>query len=125
MLQLTTIVFLIAFSVLAVIHNLAIHLYLYWHIWWLDIPVHAFGGTIVALGLFTLRDLKLFPNSGLQLPFVIVIVIGVALLWEAYEVAIGLPMLEDYVFDTILDVLMGIGGGIIGFIIGNSLRKLR
>jgi hypothetical protein len=125
MLQLTTIVFLIAFSVLAVIHNLAIQLYLYWHIWWLDIPVHAFGGAIVALGLFTLRDLKMFPNSGLRPLPVIAIVIGVALIWEAYEVAIGLPMLEDYIFDTVLDVCMGLGGGIIGYVIGNSLRKLR
>jgi hypothetical protein len=125
MLQLTTIVFLIAFSVLAVIHNLAIQLYLYWHIWWLDIPVHAFGGAIVALGLFTLRDLKMFPNSGLRLLPVIGIVIGVALIWEAYEVAIGLPRLEDYIFDTVLDVCMGLSGGIIGYVIGNSLRKLR
>lgn len=125
MLQLTTIVFLIAFSTLAVLHNIAIHLYLYWSVWWFDIPMHFFGGVIVALGFFTLRDLKLFPNSWLRLLPILLLVLGVACIWEFYEVFIGIPMLADYIFDTSLDLVMGLVGGVFGFLVGNSLRKLR
>jgi hypothetical protein len=125
MLQLTTIFFLIAFSVLAVIHNIAVQLYLYWHIWWLDIPVHAFGGVIVALGLFTLRDLRLFPNTWIWFVPVLAFVFFVALLWEAYELIIGVPIVGDYTLDTSIDVVVGLLGGVLGYFIGNSLRHLR
>ncbi len=125
MLQLTTIVFLIAFSVLAVIHNLAVKLFLYWHIWWLDIPVHAFGGMIVALGLFTLRDLRLFPNTWLRAPVVLAFVLSIALIWEVYELIIGVPIIGDYAIDTSIDVTIGLLGGAVGYFIGNSLRHLR
>lgn len=125
MLQLTTIVFLIAFSTLAVLHNIAIHLYLYWSVWWFDIPMHFFGGVIVALGFFTLRDLKLFPNNWLRPVPILLLVLAVAGIWEFYEVFIGIPMLEDYIFDTSLDLVMGLLGGVFGFMVGNSLRKLR
>ena len=67
MLQLTTIIFFIAFSLLALIHVIAIRLALYWHFLWLDMPVHCLGGIVVALGFFTLRDLGLFPNKFLKL----------------------------------------------------------
>jgi hypothetical protein len=125
MLQLTTIFFLIALSVLAVIHNIAIKLFLYWHIWWLDIPIHALGGTVVALGLFALRDLKLFPNALLKPLSVMGLVLLVAIIWEVFEIVAGIPMEEHYVLDTIIDVSMGLLGGYIGYIVGNNLRKLR
>ncbi len=124
MLQLTTIVFLIASSVLAVIHNLAIQLYLYWNIWWLDIPVHAFGGMIVSLGFFALRDLRLFPNQWLTPIPVMTLVLVIALSWEVYEHVIGILVEGNYVLDTFIDIAMGLLGGFIGYVIGNSLRKL-
>ncbi len=125
MLQLTTIVFLIAFTVLAVIHGIATRLYLYWHIWWLDIPMHFFGGVIVALGFYTMRDLGLFPNKVLRLIPVLVLVLCVALVWEAYEYFIGLPIFGLYLPDTIADLIIGVGGGSLGYLIGKRLRELR
>jgi hypothetical protein len=125
MLQLTTIVFLIAFFTLAVVHNIATELFLYWHIWWLDIFVHGFGGAIVALGLYTLRDLRLFPNTLLKPVPVLCLVLVAALLWEAYELLIGIPIESDYIFDTVIDICMGLFGGVLGFIIGHNLRHLR
>lgn len=125
MLQLTTIFFLIAASVLAVIHNIAIQLFLYWHIWWFDIPVHTFGGMIVALGIFTLRDLRIIPNSWLRPLPVLCMVLFVALAWEVFELVAGIPIEENYSVDTAIDVLVGMLGGYIGYIIGNSLRNLR
>jgi len=125
MLQLTTIVFLISFSTLAGIHILATKLYLYWHIAWLDMPMHFFGGAIVALGFYTLRDLGLFPNKMLRLLPILLLVLSVALLWESYEHFIGLPIFGEYTLDTIMDLLLGISGGTLGFFIGRSLRQLR
>ena len=80
---------------------------------------------IVALGLFTLRDLRLFPNAFLKPIPVLLVVLSVALLWEVFELVIGVPIIGNYAIDTSIDVCMGLGGGVIGFIIGNSLRHLR
>lgn len=127
MLQLTTILFFIAFSTLAVLHALAIKLSLYWRFWWLDIPMHFFGGVIVALGLYTLRDIKVFPNRFLRLLPIVVLVLLVAVLWEVFEVQVGIPnypKASDYWFDTIKDICMGVFGGTLGYVIGNSLRNL-
>lgn len=125
MLQLTTVFFLIAFAVLAVIHKLAIELFLYWHIRWLDIPIHALGGAVVALGFFTLRDLGLFPNKFLKPVSILLLVLGVALIWEVFERVVGIPSIGDYVIDTSIDVAMGLLGAYVGYIIGNNLRNLR
>lgn len=125
MLQLTTVLFLITFSTLAVIHVIAIELFLYWHYFWFDIPMHVFGGVVVSLGLFTLRDLRIFPNKLLKPIPVLLLVVVVALIWEGYEVLIGIPILADYPIDTAIDIAMGLLGGYAGYIIGNSLRNLR
>jgi hypothetical protein len=124
MLQLTTILFLIAFSTLAVIHALALALSLYWHFWWFDIPMHMFGGVIVALGLFTLRDLRIISNRFLKLIPVLTFVFIVALVWEGYELLIGIPMESDYAIDTLADLTMGLLGAIVGYVIGIKLRVL-
>jgi len=124
MLQLTTIVFLISFSTLAGIHILATKLYLYWRIGWFDMPMHFFGGAIVALGFYTLRDLGLFPNKMLKLLPLLLLVLSVALVWEGYEHFIGLPIFGEYMFDTVLDLILGICGGSLGYFIGKSLRQL-
>lgn len=87
--------------------------------------MHAFGGIIVSLGLFTLRDLHIFPNRLLKLLPVLSIVVLIALVWEGFELIIGTEMLSDYFVDTITDLCMGLLGGYIGFHVGNSLRNLR
>jgi hypothetical protein len=125
MLQLTTIFFLITFFVLALLHNIAIKLYLYWQISWFDIPMHAFGGAVVALGIFTLRDLGIIPNKFIKLIPVICGVMLVALVWEMFELMVGFPRLADYYIDTITDLSMGALGAIVGYYVGNSLRNLR
>jgi uncharacterized membrane protein YoaK (UPF0700 family) len=124
MLQLTTIIFLIAFSMLAMLHIVGIQLFLYWHFWWFDILIHGFGGAIVALGFFALRDLKLFPNRSVTLIRILALTFVIALVWEAFEYLAGVPVETTFVTDTITDLLMGIVGAVAGFFIGNSLRHL-
>ena len=124
MLQLTTIFFLIAFSLLAVIHYLALQLYLYWRLEWFDIPMHLFGGAVVALGIFTLKDLRIIPKTWLSLRFVLLLVLLVAGVWELFELYTGIPIDNSYYFDTALDIIMGLAGGYVGYIVGKSLHRL-
>lgn len=125
MLQLTTIFFLIAASILAVVHNIAMQLFLYWHIWWFDIAVHTLGGVVVALGFFALRDLRMFPNKFLSFVPVMLLVLGVAVMWEVFEVVAGIPNAGEYVTDTAIDVTVGLLGGMVGYFVGKNLRNLR
>ena len=122
--QVTTSIFLIAFSTLAVIHTLAVKLCLYFYFWWLDIPVHAFGGVIVALGFFTLADLRLFKSSWLSLWRIVFLVFLIAVMWEIFEVLIGIPRDAYYVSDTALDITMGTLGSFLGFFIGKQLKNI-
>lgn len=81
---------------------------------------------MVALGLFTAYDFRLFKNKTfLKVQYVLAFVLCIALLWEAYDLLIGVPIeREGFVLDTITDLLMGFVGGYVGYIVGNSIRKL-
>lgn len=126
MLKLNTIYCLIAASVLAVVHYVSLELYLYWRYLWLDMPVHALGGAIVALAVFVPYDLGFKgPKRWLELKSVLLIVLMVALIWEVYELMIGIPIEDDYLFDTITDLLMGLGGGLIGYLVGKRLYEFK
>ncbi len=125
MLQLTTIIFLIGFSLLAGIHILATELYLYWYFFWFDIPMHLFGGAVVALGFFTLRDLRLLPNSWLMFWKIPFLVLSVALVWESFELFTGIPIESNFFMDTAIDLCVGVLGGYAGYYIGIQLRSLR
>lgn len=126
MLKLTTVFFVLCLGMLAGIHILSLHFFLYWKFLWLDIPVHFFGGAIVALGLFTIGDfIREFPPRLLYVIPVMSGVIIIALAWELFEIFIGIPTnTPGYALDTIIDLVVGITGGFVGFLIGHSIRKL-
>jgi hypothetical protein len=116
---------LVTFATLAALHIIAIELSLYWHFWWFDIPMHFFGGAIVALGLYTLRDLRFpLPKALFRcFPFMLG-VLGIALIWEGFELWAGIPIEPDFVFDTSLDLVMGLMGGFLGYHLGRQLSAL-
>lgn len=126
MLKLTTVLFVLSLAVLAVLHNLALAFSLYWRFGWFDIFMHFFGGAVVALGLFTLKDfIKDIPDRLQYFIPVISGVIVVILSWELFEILIGVPVWEPgYGIDTIVDLVMGVLGGFVGFVIGYQIRKL-
>lgn len=125
MLQLTTIFFLISFSLLAVIHVIAIELYLYWHFFWFDIFMHLFGGAVVALGLHTLADLRIIKRVYLKTGTVLFLVFLIALLWELFEFSAGVPIESDFILDTTSDLLIGLCGAYIGHKLSIRLLHLR
>ena len=92
----------------------------YWHYLWLDIPMHFLGGLWAALAVvWGLRFL------GVRTSFVHVFagVIAISIVWEIFEYLAGFQREGNYVFDTMLDLVMDIIGGMCGFLfMGKSLR---
>lgn len=123
--HLTVRIFILSFATLAVLHILLLRFYLYWRHEWLDIPMHLFGGSIVALGVFAAGDLNVpfFKRLRRFMP-VMLTVLFVAVVWEVYEYLIVYQMGENYVADTILDLLMGLTGGVIGLVVARRLQAL-
>lgn len=119
-----------ALLVCGVLNIVAVELYLYWTVWWIDMVVHFFGGMWVALIstwflslFFSIKDWSLK-----KILFVAICSsIFVGILWELYELYFGMTSLSDgiyYVTDTSSDLLMDTIGGIIGFInISKILEK--
>lgn len=127
MLKANTVVFLVALSVLAGVHYIALELFLYWRYLWLDMPVHLVGGSVVSLSLFVAAELKLpfvgkWKNNFLMvMTFVVTIMIS----WELFEIWAGVHAFEpQYKADTIVDLIMGFLGGMIGFFVGKRLETL-
>lgn len=110
--------FLIAGSILAVVHVLAIELYLYWRYPWMDWPMHFLGGIVVVLAIFTVASLRDWVSDHwLRFLSVMSMVATVAVAWEIYEVIIGTPRASNYALDTSVDLLLGLVGGAVGFYI--------
>jgi len=126
MIRFTTVCFVLALSTLALIHILALRLYLYWYYVWLDVPVHFLGGIVVAFGVYAARDLRLpyFSYLSATLTCVMVIVVLVMLAWEVFELWAGIPRLDNFVFDTSLDIIAGFLGGITGALIARRLSTV-
>lgn len=111
---------------MAVTHFLAETLFLYWRFWWLDLAMHMLGGVVIALGVYTLYDLRIVKSrSWLTLGKIVVIVFMMATLWEIYEYVMQVAQQADnYVVDTIWDYVMGLLGGCIGYFVSNNIRHL-
>lgn len=125
MISTRTIVFLTTFATLAALHNLAIALSLYWHFWWFDMAMHGFGGVVVALGLYTVRDLNLpLPRWCLALPGCMLTILIVTLIWETFELWAGIPIQNDFAVDAVTDIVMGLSGGLLGYYLGRRLGEL-
>ena len=95
---------------------LGLHLYAEAHAWywiyrWFDIPMHLLGG--FTIGVFSVAILGKFR----PLLFV-VIVLGAAVGWEAFEYLSGITYNEPkYWFDTTHDLLDDALGGIAAYVI--------
>ena len=127
MLKLTTVFFVITLSVMATLHWLSLSFFLYWRWEWVDIVMHLFGGAVAALGLFTIRDfVRSIPERFEYVGPIMAGVIIVILLWELFEFfVVGIPLnAPGIVFDTVLDIAMGMVGGFVGFLVGHNLRHL-
>jgi hypothetical protein len=125
MLKINTTFALISVLTLSVIHFVSLELFLYWHYLWLDLPMHALGGATIALVVFVPYDFSFkLPSRFKRLVPVLSFVLIAALLWEVYELQIGIPVDESYPIDTISDLFMGLFGGLIGYFVGHKINQL-
>jgi len=127
MFKLTTIFFTITLSVLAVLCYLAYWLHLYWRFSWFDIVLHFFAGAALTFGLFTLRDVwRRLPVWLETWPVAVGFVALVALGWEAFEiVVVGVARATPGLWlDSLLDVMVGVIGGAVGWVLARRLRAL-
>lgn len=117
---------LISASVLAVTHYLAIELYLYWIYPWFDMVIHTLGGAVVALGYMSIRDfIPSFKSSWQRFVPTMIFVLLVAISWELFEIWVGIPLDEpDYLLDTASDLILGLVGGAIGYLVASRLKEL-
>lgn len=124
---LLVVLLLSSITILGITHFVALEFYLYWKYLWLDLPMHALGGIVVALGIFALPLLSFIrlPERYLSPSFVLTGVLIVGLIWELFEIAIGIPLIEEgFEIDILADLTMDILGGAIGYIVGSRIRML-
>jgi len=95
---------------LAVAHTIASAEYLYWQYRWLDTPMHLLGG--FALGSLLIAVLFKF-RPGYYLAGMAVVAIS----WEVFEFALGLPQPADYMWDTAHDILNDTIGASVAYIL--------
>lgn len=96
---------------IAFLHMAATYLRLYWTTEWFDILMHFLGGLFIGLcilficfisGYLSLPKENLFLVHGLTIGFVLI----VGLVWELWEIFVGLTDVFTDQGDTILDVVM-------------------
>jgi hypothetical protein len=119
-------ILLIASSVLAALHLLALEFFLYWQYPWFDVPMHFLGGAIVALSVFAVIDFGIpLPKWASTIVMVLIFVLAIGIVWEAMETIAQISTREsNYVFDTALDLVMDLLGGFAGYVVGSRIRQL-
>ena len=120
----TTILALALGIQLAIFHAVAVKFSLYWEISWFDNLMHGFGGVVLALLLYTLVDIRVlkarFVKSFWRVSaLVLVVILG----WEVLGVIMLQRIKENFIIDTTFDLLFGIAGSILGWLIGRQLKK--
>lgn len=118
--------FFFTFITLAVTHIFASEFFLYWRYMWFDIPMHMLGGVTIAFGVSILPYIGIPVFKGRSpLMATILSVIGIAVAWEIFEAAAGISIREPgFTGDTVLDLVMGVMGGFVGYGIVSQIRKI-
>lgn len=110
---------LIAF--IALLHILAIEFYLYRMFWWFDVLIHFLSGLWVSLlslwiyfrSGYVKRPVQNIKQACIVAAFTVIVI---SVLWEFYQIIIGIPIEENYVQDTIVDLVMDALGALMGLI---------
>lgn len=107
--------FFTALILLAVVHIVALELYLYWKFPWFDVPMHLLGGVAVALG-YSILCTRFSPRFQ-TLSWYIISVLFIGIGWECFEYVAGISLVreESFLLDTALDLCMDTLGGILGY----------
>jgi 4-amino-4-deoxy-L-arabinose transferase-like glycosyltransferase len=98
------------------LHYVATTLYLYWTVWWFDIPMHFLGGVLVGSAVAyaaSLRRVRV-PRKGY-----VIAAFVIGLVWEAFELWNGDTSMRDWP-DMTLDLVMDCIGGFAAYHLTND-----
>ena len=101
------------------INFIAMKFYLYYSIWWFDMPMHFLGGVFLSfLALWFYRKWHILENSFSSFLFTLLFVAIIGSSWELFE--FGMADLFHFniqpFFDTMSDLSLDLVGGIFGTI---------
>lgn len=101
---------------------LAVEYFLYWRIWWLDIPMHFFGGAWA--GIFSVWFIARMGNSP-SLLWCLAFALFVGVAWEIFEYSEGIASAYhfSYILDTVKDLAFDVLGAIFGWILAKKLIR--
>ena len=114
-------IFLAVSSVFAAVHNFAVTTSLYWYYSWFDIVMHFWGGILVVVGVYAICSLKHIPLKPTTL-LIFSTLIVIMLAWEFFEWKMGLFDPLVHVADTTKDLIVGLLGGLVGYLVALRLR---
>lgn len=108
-------------ALVAVMHYVALTLFLYWRTEWFDVVMHFAGGFLIGLlaaYTFYTSGLVSFPREHRGAVFAVIVgsVLVVGLGWELWELFLGFTDVIADQADTMQDVAMDIVGGIAAFL---------
>jgi len=114
-------IFLLISGSFATIHTLAVATSLYWYYSWFDILMHFWGGTLVVLGVYALCSLKHVPLKPTSVIIFFTLIIAMVV-WEVFEWQVGLFEPQTHLFDTTKDLIVGLTGGLVAYLLALRLR---
>lgn len=112
--------------IVGAMNAIAYKLYLFWTVIWFDMVMHFLGGLFVSLFFFAVLSVlksKLSYVEKLVLGVVFTVLVG--LVWEYYELVIGVTNLADTVYwgDTGMDIVMDTLGSLVGVLFVHWVEK--
>lgn len=110
------IIFLVLSAAFAAVHLLALKASLYWYFWWFDVVMHFWGGILIGLGVYTLCTLSRF-RCRVTLKMILIALVIATGTWEIFEWWADLWQPTAYYFDTVQDIALGFGGGLLAHVV--------
>ena len=107
---------------IAALHFIATDRELYWTLRWFDAPMHFLGGGVMALlaGWVGMRVIGVpFLLAGKTRHFFLIIAatLVAGVMWEFFELFIGIGQEPGYALDTLHDLLFDLAGGLLGYLL--------
>jgi hypothetical protein len=116
-------IFIFLSAAFAATHAFAVWAYFYYAYWWFDIFMHSFGGFLITLGLFAFGTFSIWRRQPRLVEVLSVLLVAV-IAWELFEQYFGLYNPIGYLLDTSIDMLLGVGAGLVSYVILKKIVKI-
>lgn len=118
--QISGVIIFFLSALIAGLNLLALKYFLYWQIWWFDVPMHFLGGLIIgAIALWIVAyevPVGVRPRVN-RLAVAILSTLIVGIMWEIFEYLSGITKGDvGYWQDSVHDVFVDIAGGLAAYL---------